>query len=73
MCNIGGYIGSEAAAPILLDMMEKQEGLAGGYYSGIATIADGRLHFAKVVGDFAKLRRETDAERLPGTIGIAHS
>ena len=30
MCNVAGYIGSERAAPILLDMMEKQEGFGGG-------------------------------------------
>ena len=73
MCNIAGYIGPDRAAPALMEMMEKQEGLAGGYYSGIATVADGELHYAKVVGDFARLRAETDAENLPGTIGIAHS
>ena len=73
MCVLAGYVGSEPAAPILLKMMEKQEGLAGGFYSGVATVADGQLHYAKVVGDFGRLRRETDAERLPGNVGIAHS
>lgn len=73
MCNIAGYVGSESAAPILLDLIERQEGLAGGYYTGIATIHEGRIHWAKVVGDTAQLRRETDAEQLPGTIGLSHS
>ena len=73
MCNLAGYVGDEPAAPILLDMMERQEGMAGGFYSGVATVADGELRYAKVIGDFARLRRETDAERLPGTVGIAHS
>ncbi len=73
MCNIAGYVGSERAAPILLELIEHQEGLAGGYYTGIATIDEGRLHWAKVVGDAARLRAETDAEELPGTIGLAHS
>jgi hypothetical protein len=54
-------------------MLEKQEGLAGGYYTGIATIAEGRLHYRKVVGDVATLRAQTDAVTLPGPIGIAHS
>ena len=46
MCNIAGYVGSRPAAPILLDMMRKQEGFAGGYFSGIATIHDGKLYHA---------------------------
>ncbi len=73
MCNIAGYVGSERAAPILLDMLQAEEGLAGGYYTGLATIHEGKLHHAKVVGDTARLRAQTDAEELPGTIGIAHS
>ena len=73
MCNVAGYVGDRPTATILLEMMERQQGFAGGYYTGIATIADGRLYHAKVVGDVATLRRETDAEELPGTVGIAHS
>ena len=73
MCNVAGYVGDRAAAPIMLDMMERQEGFCGGYYSGIATIAEGKLHYAKVVGDVATLRKQTDAEHLPGTVGIIHS
>jgi len=73
VCNIAGYIGNEEAAPILLELIERQEGFGGGYYTGIATVADGTLHHAKVVGDTATLRRETDAECLPGTAGIVHS
>jgi len=73
MCNIAGYAGSERAAPILLELIERQEGLAGGYYTGIATIHEGRLHWRKVVGDCARLREETDADDLPGSIGLAHS
>lgn len=73
MCNIAGYAGSEQAAPILLDMIEAQEGLAAGYYTGVATIHEGTLHYEKVIGDTARLRATTEAESLPGTIGIAHS
>ena len=73
MCNLAGYVGDDRAAPVLLEMMARQEGFAGGYYSGIATIADGKLHHAKVVGDVATLRQQTDAGDLPGTVGIAHS
>jgi glucosamine--fructose-6-phosphate aminotransferase (isomerizing) len=73
MCNLAGYVGTEAAAPILLEMTRRQEGLAGGYYTGIATIADGKLHYRKVVGDVATLVKQTDAADLPGTVGIIHS
>jgi len=74
MCNIAGYVGKEDAAPILLEMMRREEGFAGGYYTGIATIdEDGRLHHVKVVGDLAVLLRQTEARRLPGKIGIIHS
>ena len=70
---MAGYIGGERAAPILLDMMEKQEGFGGGFYTGIATVADGQIHWRKVIGDVATLRRETDADDLPGAVGIIHS
>lgn len=73
MCNIAGYIGTDDAAAIVLDMIQRQEGLAGGYYTGLATIDGGRLHYDKVVGDSARLRKTTNAEDLPGTIAIAHS
>lgn len=73
MCNIAGYLGSERAAPILLDLIERQEGLAGGFYTGIATIHEGALHWRKVIGDCRRLREDTDADELPGTIGLAHS
>lgn len=73
MCNIAGYIGTERAAPILLELIERQEGLAGGFYTGIATVHEGQLHWRKVVGDLARLRAETDADDLPGSIGLAHS
>ena len=73
MCNVAGYLGKRPAAPALLEMLEREEGFAGGYYTGIATVADGELHCEKVVGDVATLCRETDAEKLPGTVGIAHS
>jgi glucosamine 6-phosphate synthetase-like amidotransferase/phosphosugar isomerase protein len=73
MCNMAAYIGNRRAAPLLLDMIERQEGFAGGYYTGIATIDSGKLHWAKVVGDAATLCRETEARDLPGNVGIVHS
>jgi len=73
MCVLAAVLGDEPAAPMLLDMLAREEGLGGGYYTGLATVHDGQLHYAKIVGDVARLRRETDAASLPGTVGIAHS
>src|SRR5690606_23947461 len=73
MCVIAGYIGNKPAAPILLEMLRREEGFAGGYYSGIATLSEDELRFEKVVGDVATLENETAAAKLPGNIGVAHS
>lgn len=73
MCNIAGYAGTRPAAPILIDMMRKQEGFAGGYFTGIATLHEGKLHYAKITGDLDRLLEKTDAASLPGTVGIIHS
>ena len=73
MCNLAGYIGKERAAPVLLKMIKAQEGFGGGYYTGIATLHEGVLHWRKVVGDCDELLKQTDALDLPGTIGIVHS
>lgn len=73
MCNIAGYVGTKRAAPILLDMIRRQEGYAGGYYTGIATIHEGKIYYAKLTGDTDRLVANTNAQDLPGTIGIVHS
>lgn len=73
MCVIAGYVGKDRAAPILLEMIKKEEGFFGGYYSGIATISDGKLYYAKVTGDISRLERLTEAAKLPGNIGVIHS
>ena len=72
MCNIATYNGPDRAAPILLEMLRRQEGLDSGFFSGIATVADGKLHVRKVEGSVDVLVRDTDAADLPGTIGIIH-
>ncbi len=74
MCNIAGYVGTREAAPILIEMMLKQEGWGGGYYTGLATInADGKIEHAKIVGDTKRMLNLTDAAHLRGTIGLLHS
>ena len=73
MCNIAGYVGNRDAAPILIDMLRREEGIDAGYYTGLATIHNGKIYYRKLCGDLDKLLRETDAAALPGKIGIIHS
>ena len=73
MCNIAGYVGSENASSILIEMTRRQEGYAGGYYTGIATLCDGRIHSAKITGDLQRLLDKTNAAGLCGSIGLMHS
>lgn len=73
MCNMAAYVGQQQAAPELIKMLQLQEGLAGGHYTGIATLHEGKIYMAKVCGDCQELLKRTDALKLPGTVGIAHS
>ena len=73
MCNIAGYIGAHRAAPTLIEMLRVQEGLNAGFYTGIATLHEGVIHYRKVVGNLQDLLSKTDAADLPGSIGIIHS
>jgi hypothetical protein len=73
MCNIAGYIGERRAAPILIEMLRAQEGLNAGFYTGIATLHEGKIHYRKLVGNLDDLLANTDAADLPGSIGIIHS
>jgi len=72
MCNIAGYVGTKPAAPILIDMLRREEGWDSGYYTGMVTLHDGKLHHAKQTGDLALLLHATNAASLPGTIGLIH-
>lgn len=72
MCNIAGYVGTRHAAPILIDMLRKEEGFWAGYYTGIATLYEGKIHYRKLTGDLDRLLTLTDAASLPGTVGIIH-
>ena len=73
MCNIAGYIGKKEAAPILLEMMRREEGFAGGFYTGITVHNGERLHTRKVLGGLDRLLGETDCRTLSGTCGFIHS
>ena len=73
MCNIAGYVGTKQAAPIVLDMLRRQEGFDGGHYTGLATIDDGKLYFKKDVGSIDYVFADYDISQLPGTVGFIHS
>ncbi len=73
MCNIAGYIGKRPAAPILSEMMKRQEGFGGGYYTGITTHDGKNMHSVKVLGDMKNLLSETDCLSFPGNLGFLHS
>lgn len=73
MCNIAGYVGEKRAAPILIQMIRKQEGLDGGFYTGISTHNGAYIDYHKIKGELSTLLSETGAEALEGNMGIAHS
>ena len=74
MCGIVGYIGTQQAAPILLEGLSKLE--YRGYDSAGIAIRDGE-HLAEVVKATGKLRNlseKTDEGRaIPGNCGIGHT
>lgn len=73
MCMIAGYNGTKRAAPILIEMLRKMEGMNAGCFTGIATLHEGKIHYRKLVGNLDRLLEETDCLDLPGNIGIIHS
>ena len=73
MCGIVGVLGSEPAAPLLLDALKRLE--YRGYDSaGIATL-DGHGHLARLraPGKLRNLEKALDAHPLAGTAGIGHT
>src|SRR6266851_8369512 len=74
MCGIVGYVGTEAAYPILLDGLGRLE--YRGYDSaGVATLlADGKLEIRRTKGKLANLRKLlAESPFMGGTIGIGHT
>ncbi|MDO4324073.1 MAG: glutamine--fructose-6-phosphate transaminase (isomerizing) [Lachnospiraceae bacterium] len=73
MCGIVGYIGTEEAAPVLLDGLDKLE--YRGYDSaGIAVFDGEKIQVAKARGRLKVLNEMTHGgEKLPGNCGIGHT
>lgn len=73
MCGIVGYVGDQAAQPILLSGLRKLE--YRGYDSaGIAVLNDrGEMQIAKSKGRLAALEEKLKEKDLAGTVGIGHT
>ncbi len=73
MCGIVGYIGTQPAAPILLDGLTKLE--YRGYDSAGISVYDGKdIHTVKTKGKIKELRAMVhDGQDLLGTVGIGHT
>ncbi len=72
MCNIAAYVGTRRAAPILIEMLRRQEGMNAGFFTGLATLHNGELYYRKIEGDLEYLLSHTDVAELPGTVGFIH-
>ena len=73
MCGIVGYVGTQQAAPILLEGLSRLE--YRGYDSaGICVEQNGVLEVEKAKGRLQNLIAKTDGgAKLPGTLGIGHA
>jgi glucosamine--fructose-6-phosphate aminotransferase (isomerizing) len=72
MCGIIGFVGSQPAAPIVLEGLLKLE--YRGYDSaGLASIGNGKLHLKKDVGKIGEIDKRHKLAKLPGNIAIAHT
>lgn len=73
MCVWTAYAGKKEAAPVVYENLRKIEGYWAGFYTGIATCKDGKLHLRKCCGNTGTFAEKFDFADLPGNMAIAHS
>ncbi|MGE0327089.1 MAG: glutamine--fructose-6-phosphate transaminase (isomerizing) [Polyangiaceae bacterium] len=72
MCGIVGYVGTQQAAPILIDGLRKLE--YRGYDSAGLAVHDGEdIHIVRAVGKLNNLARALDSRPLHGATGLGHT
>jgi len=72
MCGIVGYIGYQAAQPVIMEGLKKLE--YRGYDSaGICTLYQGQTTIRRCEGKLSNLAASLDQEPLAGTTGIGHT
>ena len=72
MCGIVGYVGSQEAAPLLLNGLKRLE--YRGYDSaGIATLCNGHFTIHRSAGKLSTLLEKLASSSSPGSVGIAHT
>jgi glutamine---fructose-6-phosphate transaminase (isomerizing) len=72
MCGIVGYVGSQSAAPIIVDGLRKLE--YRGYDSAGIAIHDGKsIEIVRTLGKLVKLSEALEKRTLHGATGIGHT